>query len=68
MCNEILYILAFLLWFYSVGLEFPKVEVRFEHLKVNALVHVGKRALPTIPNSIFNMSEVISLLSSRHRF
>lgn len=49
---------AILLWFYSVGLEFPRVEVRYEHLKVNALVHVGNRALPTLPNFIFNMSEV----------
>lgn len=43
--------------FDAVGLEFPRVEVRFEHLKVNAFVHVGSRALPTIPNFIFNMSE-----------
>ncbi|KAG6384510.1 hypothetical protein SASPL_155672 [Salvia splendens] len=39
------------------GLEFPKVEVRFENLKVDALVHVGSRALPTIPNFIFDMTE-----------
>ncbi|XP_021746264.1 ABC transporter G family member 32-like isoform X1 [Chenopodium quinoa] len=43
--------------FIAVGLEFPKVEVRFQNLKVNAFVHVGNRALPTIPNVIFNMSE-----------
>ncbi|KMT16880.1 hypothetical protein BVRB_2g043550 [Beta vulgaris subsp. vulgaris] len=43
--------------FLAVGLEFPRVEVRYEHLKVNALVHVGNRALPTLPNFIFNMSE-----------
>lgn len=42
----------------SVSLEFPKVEVRFQHLKVDALVHVGSRALPTIPNFIFDMTEV----------
>ncbi|GAB2261691.1 hypothetical protein Droror1_Dr00002688 [Drosera rotundifolia] len=41
----------------AVGLEFPKVEVRFEHLKVDAFVHVGSRALPTIPNFIFNLTE-----------
>ncbi|KAG6387951.1 hypothetical protein SASPL_153147 [Salvia splendens] len=40
-----------------VGLEFPKVEVRFENLKVDALVHVGSRALPTIRNFIFDMTE-----------
>ncbi|KAG6389549.1 hypothetical protein SASPL_151020 [Salvia splendens] len=38
-------------------LEFPKVEVRFKNLKVDALVHVGSRALPTIPNFIFDMTE-----------
>lgn len=44
----------------SVQLEFPKIEVRFKGLKVDAYVHVGSRALPTIPNFICNMSEVIS--------
>ncbi|RVX19732.1 ABC transporter G family member 32 [Vitis vinifera] len=34
-----------------------KIEVRFEHLKVNSFVHVGSRALPTIPNFIFNTTE-----------
>ncbi|PIN08051.1 Pleiotropic drug resistance proteins (PDR1-15), ABC superfamily [Handroanthus impetiginosus] len=43
--------------FDAVGLEFPKVEVRFQNLKVDALVHVGSRALPTIPNFIFDMTE-----------
>lgn len=42
----------------SVNLEFPKIEVRFQELKVDAYVHVGSRALPTIPNFIFNMTEV----------
>ncbi|KAL6558456.1 hypothetical protein OROMI_018806 [Orobanche minor] len=39
------------------ALEFPKVEVRFQNLKVGALVHVGSRALPTIPNFIYDMTE-----------
>ncbi|KAI3468284.1 hypothetical protein Pfo_024947 [Paulownia fortunei] len=43
--------------FDAVGLEFPKVEVRFQNLKVDALVHVGSRALPTIPNFIFDTTE-----------
>ncbi|XP_074286370.1 ABC transporter G family member 32-like [Silene latifolia] len=43
--------------FNVVGLQFPKVEIRFEHLEVNAFVQVGTRALPTIPNFVFNMSE-----------
>ncbi|PSR91810.1 ABC transporter G family member 32 like [Actinidia chinensis var. chinensis] len=41
----------------AVDLEFPKVEVRFQDLSVDAFVHVGSRALPTIPNFIFNMTE-----------
>ncbi|XP_058074655.1 ABC transporter G family member 31-like [Magnolia sinica] len=43
--------------FDAVDLEFPKIEVRFQQLKVDAYVHVGSRALPTIPNFIFNMTE-----------
>nr|GLL38164.1 ABC transporter G family member 32-like [Ipomoea trifida] len=43
-----------------VDLEFPKVEVRFQDLKVDAFVHEGSRALPTIPNFIFNMTEANS--------
>jgi ABC-type multidrug transport system ATPase subunit len=41
----------------SVQLQFPKIEVRFKGLKVDAYVHVGSRALPTIPNFICNMTE-----------
>uniref|UniRef100_V5NZ11 PDR protein 2 n=1 Tax=Tabernaemontana elegans TaxID=761068 RepID=V5NZ11_9GENT len=44
--------------FDAVDLEFPKVEVRFQDLNVDAFVHVGSRALPTIPNFIYNMTEV----------
>ncbi|XP_072965196.1 ABC transporter G family member 31 isoform X1 [Typha angustifolia] len=43
--------------FDAVRLEFPKIEVRFQDLKVDAYVHVGSRALPTIPNYICNMAE-----------
>ncbi|PKA64532.1 Pleiotropic drug resistance protein 6 [Apostasia shenzhenica] len=43
--------------FDAVNLEFPKIEVRFQELKVDAYVHTGSRALPTIPNFIFNMTE-----------
>jgi hypothetical protein len=41
-----------------VSIEFPKIEVRYEDLTVDAYVHVGSRALPTIPNFICNMTEV----------
>ncbi|KAJ6793163.1 putative ABC transporter G family member 31 [Iris pallida] len=43
--------------FDAVHLEFPKIEVRFQNLKVDAYVHVGSRALPTIPNFLCNMTE-----------
>ncbi|KAG0465359.1 hypothetical protein HPP92_019523 [Vanilla planifolia] len=43
--------------FDAVHLEFPKIEVRFHELKVDAFVHMGSRALPTIPNFICNMTE-----------
>ncbi|KAI3902012.1 hypothetical protein MKW98_013686, partial [Papaver atlanticum] len=43
--------------FDAVDLKFPKIEVRFEKLKIDAYVHVGSRALPTIPNFIFNTTE-----------
>ncbi|KAF6166988.1 hypothetical protein GIB67_030681 [Kingdonia uniflora] len=44
--------------FDAVNLEFPKVEVRFENLNVETYIHTGSRALPTIPNFMFNMTEV----------
>ncbi|RXI05820.1 hypothetical protein DVH24_017862 [Malus domestica] len=44
--------------FDAVALNFPKIEVRFQNLKVEAFVHVGSRALPTIPNFVFNMAEI----------
>ncbi|KAF3441957.1 hypothetical protein FNV43_RR15873 [Rhamnella rubrinervis] len=43
--------------FDAVDLEFPKIEVRYQNLKVESFVHVGSRALPTIPNFISNMAE-----------
>ena len=42
-----------------VGIELPKIEVRFEHLKVVANVHVGSRALPTLINFTTDLLEVI---------
>ncbi|KMZ69734.1 Pleiotropic drug resistance protein 6 [Zostera marina] len=43
--------------FDRVHLEFPKIEVRFQNLTVEAFVHLGSRALPTIPNFLCNMTE-----------
>ncbi|KAL8551735.1 hypothetical protein ACS0TY_000705 [Phlomoides rotata] len=40
-----------------VGIEIPKVEVRYEHLSVEGDAYVGSRALPTLWNSTLNMLE-----------
>ncbi|KAH9293069.1 hypothetical protein KI387_041723 [Taxus chinensis] len=47
-----------------VGIKLPEVEVRYEHLNVDADVHVGGRALPTLFNWTANMAE--GLLQSLH--
>lgn len=41
-----------------VGIEMSKVEVRFAGLRVDADVHVGGRAMPTVLNSVRNFAEV----------
>ncbi|KAM7275292.1 hypothetical protein ACFE04_017158 [Oxalis oulophora] len=43
----------------SVSLDLPTIEVRFENLFVEGEAYVGKRALPTIVNSIFNVLELL---------
>ncbi|CAA3014915.1 pleiotropic drug resistance 1-like [Olea europaea subsp. europaea] len=40
-----------------VGLNLPTIEVRFEHLNVDAEAYVGSRALPTIFNFTVNILE-----------
>ncbi|KAI8548585.1 hypothetical protein RHMOL_Rhmol07G0284100 [Rhododendron molle] len=54
-----------------VGLELPTIEVRFEHLNVNAEVYAGSRALPTVFNFTLNMVEgflnYLHILPSRKR-
>lgn len=42
-----------------VGIDLPTIEVRFDHLKVEAEVHVGGRALPTFVNFMSNFVDVI---------
>ncbi|XP_023526225.1 pleiotropic drug resistance protein 1-like isoform X1 [Cucurbita pepo subsp. pepo] len=51
---------------HRVGIEFPTIEVRFEQLNVEADVHVGSRALPTVVNFTLNMVE--GLLGYLHLF
>lgn len=46
-----------------VGIRLPTVELRFEHLTIEADCHVGNRALPSLPNTARNMVEsAISML------
>ncbi|XP_010249930.1 PREDICTED: pleiotropic drug resistance protein 1-like [Nelumbo nucifera] len=40
-----------------VGIDLPTIEVRFEHLNINADAYVGSRALPTIFNFTANIFE-----------
>nr|CAD1818081.1 unnamed protein product [Ananas comosus var. bracteatus] len=40
-----------------VGLELPKIEVRYENLSIEADVYVGSRALPTLWNTYVNVVE-----------
>uniref|UniRef100_K4AIA6 ABC transporter domain-containing protein n=1 Tax=Setaria italica TaxID=4555 RepID=K4AIA6_SETIT len=43
--------------FDAVGLEVPRVEVRFRNLTVSTEVHVGRRALPTLVNYVHDVAE-----------
>ncbi|KAI4973612.1 hypothetical protein ZWY2020_041393 [Hordeum vulgare] len=45
--------------FDAVGLEVPRVEVRFRDLRVSTEVNVGRRALPTLPNYVRDIAERI---------
>ncbi|KAF8400719.1 hypothetical protein HHK36_014019 [Tetracentron sinense] len=47
-----------------VGIEIPTIEIRFEHLKIDAEAYVGSRALPTMLNFCANMLE--GILNSLH--
>lgn len=40
-----------------VGIALPTVEVRFDHLTIEAECYIGDRALPTLPNAARNMAE-----------
>jgi hypothetical protein len=45
-----------------VGIDLPTIEVRFEHLNIEAEAHVGSRSLPTFTNFMVNIVEVKYLL------
>lgn len=44
---------------FRVGLDLPTIEVRYEHVNVEAEAHVGSRALPSFINFSINIFEVI---------
>ncbi|KAI8569218.1 hypothetical protein RHMOL_Rhmol02G0261800 [Rhododendron molle] len=44
---------------HRVGIETPKIDVRFEHLSVDGDIHVGGRALPTLFNATLNTLESV---------
>ncbi|CAN4095920.1 unnamed protein product [Withania somnifera] len=48
----------------TVGIELPSIEVRYEHLNVDADAYIGSRALPTFINFMTNFVE--TLLNSLH--
>ncbi|KAJ4720628.1 Pleiotropic drug resistance ABC transporter [Melia azedarach] len=54
-----------------VGIEIPKIEVRFENLSIEGDAYVGTRALPTLLNSSLNAIEgvlgFLKLLPSKKR-
>ncbi|XP_028126603.1 pleiotropic drug resistance protein 2-like [Camellia sinensis] len=54
-----------------VGIEIPKIEVRYEHLSIEGDVYVGSRALPTLFNATLNTIEsllgLIRLVPSKKR-
>lgn len=41
-----------------MGIEIPKIEVRFENLSIEGDAYVGTRALPTLLNTSLNAIEV----------
>jgi hypothetical protein len=44
-----------------VGIELPKIEVRYQNLNVEAEAYVGSRGLPTLLNTYANVLEVCRL-------
>lgn len=41
-----------------MGIDVPKIEIRYEHLNIQGEVHLGTRAIPTLPNAVINIAEV----------
>jgi hypothetical protein len=49
--------------FTRVGIQLPKIEVRYDNLNVEAEAYVGSRGLPTLPNTYANVLEVHGALN-----
>ncbi|XP_019264835.1 PREDICTED: pleiotropic drug resistance protein 1-like isoform X2 [Nicotiana attenuata] len=47
-----------------VGMDLPSIEVRYEHLNIEADAYIGSRALPTFTNFLTNFLE--TMLTSLH--
>ncbi|KAK6268105.1 hypothetical protein QUC31_012265 [Theobroma cacao] len=51
----------------KVGIRLPTVEVRFEHLTIEADCYIGSRALPTLANVARNIAEsALGMVGIRH--
>ncbi|KAI3692130.1 hypothetical protein L6452_31939 [Arctium lappa] len=54
-----------------VGIETPKIEVRYDNLSVEGDAYVGDRGLPSLYNAIFNSIhstlQLIGLCPSKNR-
>lgn len=44
-----------------VGIESPTIEVRFDHLNIDAAAYIGGRAIPTVLNFTINVVEVVHM-------
>ncbi|KAJ0028869.1 hypothetical protein Pint_35963 [Pistacia integerrima] len=54
-----------------VGINIPKIEVRYEHLSVQGFIYDGSRALPSLPNAFLTTVEsalgLLRLVPSKKR-
>lgn len=48
---------------YRVGIELPTIEVKFEHMTVEADINTGSRALPSFINFYIVIFEVKNTIS-----
>lgn len=57
-----LYAFTYQIYSFRVELEFPTIEVRYQHLNIVADAYIGTRGLPTFFNSYLNAVEVHNML------